>query len=88
MTAEDILGPNIGSLKGKTMRWKGEHVPTQRHDIPIEIIQKHREVLLCIDVMLMNKIPFLMTMCRDIKFGTPEMIYYKSRKCAVFPLYF
>ncbi len=40
----------------------------------IEIIKKHRDMLLCIDVMFVNKIPFLMNISRDIKFGTTEMI--------------
>ncbi len=35
---------------------------------------------LCVDVMFVNKIPFLMTISRDIKFGTAKMIARRFAK--------
>ncbi len=61
MIADNIFGPNIGSLKGKTVRRKGEQVPTQRCEVPIHIIQRHRDVTLCIHVMFVNKTLFILS---------------------------
>ena len=38
--------------------------------IPITIMAHYRRIVLCIDVMKVNKMPFLITMSRAIKFGT------------------
>jgi len=66
---EDIFGPSIGSLKGKTTCTVQKHVEIIIQDTPQEIMEKHGNVTLAIDVMLINKIPFIMTTSRNICFG-------------------
>lgn len=53
--AEDIFGPNLGSLIGKTTRTPSKHVSTQSASIPIEIIDRYRNVTLAMDVMKVKK---------------------------------
>jgi hypothetical protein len=76
--AEDMLGPNIGSQKGKTVRRKGAHVPSLVMDVPYHIIRTHRDVTLCFDIMFVNKISFLVTVSRNIRFGTTERILSRN----------
>ena len=40
--------------------------------IPYEIFDMHREVVLCGDIMFVNRNVFLVTVSRNIKFGTTE----------------
>ena len=57
--AENISGPDIGSLKGKTAR----HAPTPLDpslvDIPPHIMNHYREVVLGGDIMFVNRLHFL-----------------------------
>jgi hypothetical protein len=80
--ADDICGPNAGSLRGKVVRQGGIHVNPEYHQVPMTIILgKYREVTLsalCIDVMFVNKLPFLVTISHNIKCGTVKAI--TSRK--------
>jgi hypothetical protein len=74
MTAEDIFRPNLGSLKGKTVRSKNAHVPSLVADVPYHIIKLHKDVTLCFDIMFVNKIAFLTTVSRNLRFGTTERL--------------
>jgi len=38
-----------------------KHVEIKLQDIPTEIMERHREITLAIDVMFINKIAFVMT---------------------------
>jgi hypothetical protein len=78
VAAEDIFGPNVGFLKGKTVRRGGTHVNPEYLQVPSPLMEKYHQVTLCIDIMFVNKLPFLVTISRDIKFGTVKAI--KSRK--------
>ena len=56
ITAENIFGPDLGILKGKMVRKKTEQVRIS-HTAPIPEI--YRKVVLAMDVMYINDIPFL-----------------------------
>ena len=68
--AEDIFGPNLGSLKGKTVRRETSHVDIEEVPLPPTILSRYRDVRLCIDIMFVNAIPFFITLSRALKFGT------------------
>ena len=72
--ADDIFGPNLGSLKGKTVRCPNPHVKMQTIGVPPDIMQIHRSVTLAIDIMFINKIPFLVTTSWHLKFVTVEAL--------------
>jgi hypothetical protein len=71
VNAEHIFGPDRGSLKGKTTRDMQDQIRAGGLvPIPIAIMDHYRKVVLCMDVMKINKMPFLVTISRAIKFGT------------------
>jgi hypothetical protein len=71
VNAEDIFGPDSGSLKGKTVRKASDQVRSGGLvPIPATIMDHYRRIVLCVDVMKVNKIPFLVSISRAIKFGT------------------
>ena len=74
LAADNIFGPNLGSLKGKTVHRPNPHVSTCIDGVPPDLLNIHGNVTLCIDIMFINKIPFLVTISRDIKFGTVEAL--------------
>ena len=82
--AEDIYGPNLGSLKGKTTRDTPSHVHIQQPDpIPTTILERYHEVTLCIDIMYINNIPFMISTSRHIKFGTAERLLNRQSQTII-----
>ena len=61
MAATGIFGPNLGSLKGKTMYRPNPHVKTGTAGVPMEMLSIHCDIMLAIDIMFINRIPFLVT---------------------------
>jgi hypothetical protein len=74
MAAKQIFGPDLGSLKGKTVHRKGEHVEYAAVPIPAIIMAQYRNVIIGADIMVVNKLAFLVTISRNIKFSTAELI--------------
>jgi len=75
MRVEDILGPNLGSLKSKKTRTKPSRVIMNTcNELPAGIIKEYVNVTLAVDIMYINEIPFVMTMSWAIHFWTAELI--------------
>ena len=72
--AEDIFGPNLGSLKGKTVRRPNEHIRAGIAAVPSDVIELYSQVTIAIDIMFVNKVAFFITISRDLKFGTVESL--------------
>jgi hypothetical protein len=71
LNAEHIFGPDTGSLKGKIVRKVSYQVQSGNlAPIPATIMAHYRKVVLCLDVMKVNKMPFIVTTSPAIKFGT------------------
>ena len=63
MNAKVIFGPDIGSLKGKTVRQGSDQVKAGvLIPIPAAIMRQYCKVTLAIDIMNVNWIPFFVTM--------------------------
>eukprot|EP00978_Attheya_sp_CCMP212_P014514 scaffold37028_cov57-Attheya_sp.AAC.5 len=70
-----MFGPDVRSLKGKTVWCGTDHVSiVDLVDIPATIMIHYRYIILAGDIMLINKIPFFMTISRYLRFGTAEMM--------------
>jgi len=80
IAADNIFGPNLGSLKGKTARTPPKHVFDNIDPVSRDILEKYRNVTLCIDIMFVNKIPFIITISRYIKFITVEVLKNRQTK--------
>ena len=78
--AERIWGPDVGSLIGKTVRHGQHGVRIEIEPIPREIMENHRNVTLAGDIMKVNKVPFLVSISQNIKFGTVEAINNQKAK--------
>ena len=65
-TAVKIFGPDIGSLKGKSVRRQPPPVRDNVTQIPTELTQEHKNLVLCIDIMFVNSHPLLTAIDRSI----------------------
>ena len=72
--ADQIFGPDIGSLKGKTTRRNLPIIDSPITLVPADVLKRYRNVMLCIDIMYLNRIPMLISISRNIKFGTIKAI--------------
>jgi hypothetical protein len=75
LAAEDIFGPSVASLKGKTVCRGEPHVPSAVSPIPPDILSLYHNITLCIDIMYVNKLAFLaVPISWHVKFSTIELL--------------
>ena len=72
--ANKLFGPDVGALKGKTTRRGPPIVDSPVAVDTTSILEHYGEVTLCVDLMYINKVPLLVTLSRNIKFGTIEAV--------------
>ena len=72
--ANKLFGPDVGALKGKTTRRNPPIVDSPVSVDITPILKIYGEVTLCVDLMYVNKIPLLVTLSRNVKFGTVEAV--------------
>ena len=66
--AEEIFGPSVSRLKGKSTRRAPKPVRSDWIEIPKELMLKHRELELCMDTMFVNDVQMLTAIDRTIRF--------------------
>eukprot|EP00957_Ditylum_brightwellii_P025330 1916487-Ditylum_brightwellii.AAC.1 len=71
---EFVFGSDLGALKGKTVRKTPEPVVTDYIEVPRDLIDLHKEVTVVADILYINKILFLTSVSRNIKFTTAQQI--------------
>ena len=77
--ADKIYGRDINSLKGKTTRTQPTRLVTDYVKIPPSVLEKNKHVTLSIDIMYVNRTPFMTTISRNIKFTTVEAIQNRMK---------
>ena len=92
--AECIFGPDMSSLKGKSMRRKPKPMRKDLVEIPAKITEKHHDIELCMDIMFVNECGMLTAIDRSIQFQSVVPIdtktqddYYKAALDGIFCQY-
>ena len=68
------------------MRCKPASVVTDYVEIPREILDSRKELKVSTDIMFINKLPFLVSIIRRLKFTTIEYLSSKNEIALVFSL--
>ena len=91
--AKDIYGPNLGSLKGKTVRRTLPHLPSGVDPMPSELQKRHPGVTITMDILFINNMAFLLSTSRGLNFMTVESLpnrqikTIKEKVCTICTLY-
>ena len=65
---------SLRELARVSIKQPNPHVSISHQGVPWDIIKVHHQVTLAVDIMYVNKVPFLVTILRNLKFGTVEAL--------------
>ena len=74
----EILGPSVPGLKGKTARKQKDGVQPDMVPVPKHIQDHYQEIILAINIMHVNQIPFLITFSRHIHYHTASVLPFMN----------
>ena len=66
--AENIFGPDMAALKGKSVRTTPKPVLEDWINLPEEIHKKHKRIELCMDIMYINGVGLMTAVDRSIRY--------------------
>jgi hypothetical protein len=78
--ANQIFGPDLAGVRGRTVRRPPEAVRTDFVHIPRVILKQHWLVMLTADVMFVNGVPFLVSLARGLNLLTAEFLPTRTAK--------
>jgi hypothetical protein len=78
--AHQIFGPDLAGIRGRTVRRPPESVTTDYVQIPRAILKQHQLVTLVVDVMFVNRVPFLVSVARGLNFVTAKFMPSRTAK--------
>eukprot|EP00957_Ditylum_brightwellii_P096621 7358931-Ditylum_brightwellii.AAC.1 len=78
--ADIIFGKYLGSIKGKTTRKTPKPVVHDYIHVPPELLELHHDVILSMDIMFVNKLLFLTSVTKNIKFTTVQKLGSRAIK--------
>ena len=83
MAADDICGPDLGSVKGKTVHHRPLHVESNimYTPLPPSVHEHDKEVTLMVNTMFVNVIPLFVSLSQKIKFGTMKALDQQYELC-------
>jgi len=78
--AKDIFGPSILVLKGKTRHTKPSPVIYDIVNVPNNLKNLHKVMILDADVFFVNNIPFLCAISHNVEFTTSLHLHNQTKK--------
>ena len=78
--AENIFGPDMATLKGKSTRKTPKPVLQDWIELPREILEKQSKIELCMDTMYVNGVGLMTAIDRTIKFRPVEYMESKEHQ--------
>ena len=80
--ARAIFGPDLASVRGKTVRRKPKSIVEQYVAVPKELVSRHKFISIAADVFLVDGIALLLTVAIKLKFLTMEHTPVSHRQFA------
>ena len=78
--ANHIFSPDLAGVRGQTVRRPPESVTTNYVHIPRVLLERHQRATLAVNVMFVNRVPFLVSMARGLNLVTAEHMPTRTAK--------
>ena len=78
--ARNIFGKDFASLRSKTVQWTPAPLVGDYVVVPTGVIERNKTVTLAADVFFVDRITFLLTVLRNIKFITAKHVATRTAK--------
>jgi hypothetical protein len=78
--ANRIFSPDLAGVRGRTVQRPPESVTTNYVQIPGALLEQHQRVTLAVDVMFVNRVPFLVSVARGLNLVTAEHMPTRTAK--------